>query len=370
MELKPKILWNPGGDKPMEETLIGGQPTGMLNFNTSKYQWAANTFKLMIDNSWHPEEVNVSSEKKAYKSLSTAQRRLYDLAFAQLSFNDSLQAENLVDNINKFITNKVVNACLIRQAFEEVEHSRSYAVLLLDAVDDNTEIFDLYKNDLTLNAKNTAIASEYNKLVDGEVTKEKFFYAAVANQILEGVYFLSGFSAIYFLGDIMKGSADMISFIKRDEDVHLALFQNIIKTFIKENPDEPYYKYRATVNKMFDNAYNLEVSWFTYASGDLIPKITIEATIAYFIKKRMQAIGMYDEVEDKYRHGYRTPLVIKLESYGDFNSTKTNFFEGNVTNYSKQGLHFEDDMDYNIEIPSIEDCKTRPQPTYEQGIKK
>lgn len=316
-----------------------------------------------------PEEANTASEKKAYSTLTPAERRMYDLSFSQLSFNDSLQAENLIDNINRFVTNKVVNACLTRQAFEEVLHSRSYAVLLQDAVEDNSSIFNLYKEDLTLLAKNTKIAENYSELVRGEVTKEKFFYAMVANQILEGVYFLSGFAAIYYLGHKMKGSSDMITFIFRDENAHLALFQNMIKTFIKENPDEPYFKYRATVNKMFDDAYKLEVSWFKYIASDLISHQVIEDTIAYFIKKRMVAIGMYDEHEDKYGHGHKTILVKQLESYGTFNDTKTNFFEGNVKNYSKQGIYFDPDMDFNIDVNAEQESIVHRQLTYEEAVK-
>ena len=361
MGLNAKRLWNPEGDKPLEESLVGGNPTGMLNFNESRYGWADKLFKQMLENTWFPEEVSTATEGKAYDTLGEKEKRMYDRVFSQLSFNDSLQAENLVDNINQYITNKVVNACLTRQAFEEVLHSKSYAVLLSDAVEDNTHIFNLYKEDLTLRAKNETIASQYSKLIEGEVTKEKLFYALVANQILEGVYFLSGFAAIYYLSDIMRGSADMIAFIHRDEETHLALFQNMIKTFVRENPDEPYFMWRRNVNLMFDNAYKLEVSWMKYIFDGLVPDNILESTVAYFCKKRAKAIGMYDEEEDVFGHGTKTFLVKKLESFGKFNDTKTNFFEGNVKNYSKGSLG-------NWDEDGIEDYNAAPQ-SWEAAIK-
>ena len=343
MSIQKKQLWNPDGDAALEETLIGGNPTGMLNFNDSRYSWADKLFKQMLDNTWFPEEVDTSGEKKAYNRLSEPQKRMYDLVFAQLSFNDSLQAENLIDNVNGYITNKVVNACLCRQAYEEVLHSKSYAVLLADAVEDNTVVFNLFKDDPVLREKNSIIAQNYHKLIEGDVTTAKLFFAMVANQLLEGVYFLSGFASIYSLSDTMRGSADMIAFIHRDEETHLALFQNMIKTFIRENPDEPWFMYRAQVNSMFDEAYILETEWAKYAMGGTVSDSVIEATIAYFCKKRAQAIGMYDIEEDRFGHGYKTVLVKKLESFGKFNDTKTNFFEGNVKNYAKGSLTFGED---------------------------
>lgn len=341
--IEKKQLWCPSGVDALDETLIGSNPTGMLNFNKSRYSWADKLFKQMSDNTWFPEEVNTGNEGKAYATLTPEEKHMYDLVFAQLSFNDSLQAENLMDNLNGYITNKVVNACLCRQAYEEVLHSKSYAVLLADAVENSDEIFEYYRTDLTLTAKNNIIAENYKKLTEGEVTKEKLFYAMVANQLLEGVYFLSGFASIYHLSDKMRGSADMVAFIHRDEETHLALFQNMIKTFIRENPDEPYFLYRNTVNKMFDDAYKLEVSWMKYASGGIFSDELIEQTVAYFCKKRARAIGMYDEVEDRFSHGRKTVLVNKLESFGSFNETKSNFFEGTVKNYSKGSLEFGED---------------------------
>lgn len=363
-DIKKKQLWNPLGDKPQDEKIVGGNPTGMLNFNQSRYPWADKIFKQMLDNTWFPEEVATTNEKKAYQSLDKKQQRMFDLVFSQLSFNDSLQAENLIDNLNGYITNKVVNACLCRQAFEEVLHSKSYAVLLSDAVEDNTTIFELYRTDEKLREKNGKIAESYSKLNDGEVTTAKLFFSLVANQLLEGIYFLSGFASIYMLSDTMRGSADMIAFIHRDEETHLALFQNIIKTFIRENPDEPWFLYRAQVNNMFDEAYILETEWMKYAMGGMVNDAQIEATVAYFCRKRAKAIGMYDEEEDRFGHGYKTTLVKKLESFGTFNDTKTNFFEGNVKNYSKGSLSFDEGWD----DMSITEGSTKRQPRYEDAI--
>ena len=335
-----KTLWNPNGVDSLEETLVDGDPTGMLNMNRSRYKWADSLWKQMLANTWFPEEVATGDDKKKYAQLSDGDKRKYDLVFSQLSFNDSLQAENLIDNINRYVTNKMVNALLCRQAYEEVLHSSSYAVLLSDVVEDSDGVFDLYRTDLTLRAKNTIIADNYKALTIGEVTKEKFFYACIANQILEGVYFLSGFMTIYSL-TTMRGSSDMISFIHRDENTHLALFSNMIRVMTKEE-DLMWFRIRPKVVKMFDDAYKLEVSWMKYINPELAPEL-IEASIAYLVKDRMKMIGFYDEEEDKYAFGRKTSLVKKLEEFGSHNDQKTNFFEGTVKNYSKGSLEFQDD---------------------------
>jgi len=72
-------------------------------------------------------------------------------------------------------------------------------------------------------------------------------------------------------------------------------------------------------------------------------------------------IGMYDEEADIYGHGRKTALVMKLESFGKFNDTKTNFFEGTVKNYSKGSLD-------NWEEDGIEDYNA-PQISYEEAVR-
>ena len=61
----------------------------------------------------------------------------------------------------------------------------------------------------------------------------------IANYILEGIYFYSGFMFFYNLSrnGKMSGSAQEIRYINRDENTHLWLFRNIILELKKEEPD-------------------------------------------------------------------------------------------------------------------------------------
>lgn len=340
--MNTKSLYNPAGVSSLDETLIGGNPSGLLNFNSTRYKWATSVYKTMRDCFWTPESVNTSAESKHYAKLSEQDKFAYDRVFAQLSFLDSLVADSLMDNLNGYITNKIVNACLIEQAAQEVLHSKSYAVLLADTVENSDEVFNLFKQDLTLNAKNTEVHKMFAELTDGEVTPEKIYYALVANQLLEGIFFQTGFATIYHLGNTMVASASMIAEIHKDENNHIALFENMIREFQKENPDLPWFIIRANTNKMFDKAYELESSWMHYILGHAYSKDITDATVAYFIKKRMSKINMYDEANDPYGFGFETPLVKRLNDRSSGNDTKTNFFEGKVTTYSKQELDWED----------------------------
>ena len=64
----------------------------------------------------------MTQDAKDYKYLTPAEKRMYDLVLSQLIFMDSLQTNNLMDNINPYITAPEINACLSRQSYEEANH--------------------------------------------------------------------------------------------------------------------------------------------------------------------------------------------------------------------------------------------------------
>jgi len=166
--------------------------------------------------------------------------------------------------------------------------------------------------------------------------------AMFANQILEGIYFYSGFTYLYTLARSgkMLGSAQMIRFIQRDEVTHLVLFQNIINTLKKERPDLFTEQLKEEVIEMFKNAVDLETQWGKYITQGQILGLTddiIEQYIKYLADDRLKAVG--------FEPLYNVSHPIKwVDDFAKFNDQKTNFFEGTVANYSKGSLSFDDDF--------------------------
>jgi len=338
-----KEIYNPESVEDLNERRVfGGNSDGMINFTKMKYQWALNLWDTMEANTWFPKEVQMTGDAKEYKLLSEPEKRMYDLVLSQLIFMDSLQTNNLMDNINPYITAPEINACLSRQAYEEANHSKSYAVMV-ESISDNTDaIYNMWKSDEKLREKNNFIADTYKRLTaDGEsISDEKILLALFANQILEGVYFYAGFAAIYALGKSgkMLGSSQMIRFIQRDEVTHLLLFQNMINSVRKERPDLFTKELEEKVRVMFRKAVELEASWGSYITQGQVLGFTdaiIKQYIQYLADKRLDAVGYKPEYNVK----HPIPWV---DGYASFNDQRANFFESNVVNYSKGSIDFDD----------------------------
>jgi ribonucleoside-diphosphate reductase beta chain len=335
-----KQIYNPSSqERTANRKIFGGNPTGIFELNDIKYQWAYNLWEVMLNNTWFPKEVDMTQDVSDYKRLTEPEKTAYDKVLAQLIFMDSLQTNNLIDNVNPFITSPEINLILVRQAFEEALHSQSYAVMVDSISQNSDEIYQLWRKDMMLKSKNDAIAKVYMELSENP-TDANIVKAMFANQILEGIYFYSGFTYLYTLARSgkMLGSAQMIRFIQRDEVTHLILFQNMIKATQNERPELFTKELLDEVYDMFQKAVDLEIKWGKYITQGQILGLTdniIEQYIQYLADDRLKAVGM--------EKLYNVEHPIKwVDNFSSFNDQKTNFFEGNVTNYSKGSLDLDD----------------------------
>jgi len=337
-----KKIYNPESTEHVNDRKVfGGDPTGIFELNNIKYQWAYNLWEVMLNNTWFPKEVDMTRDVNDYKNITQAEKAAYDKALSQLIFMDSLQTNNLIDNVNPYVTSPEINLILVRQSFEEALHSQSYAVMVDSISTNSEEIYELWRTDMMLKSKNDAIASVYEELSTNP-TEHNFLKACFANQILEGIYFYCGFAYLYTLARSgkMLGSAQMIRFIQRDEVTHLVLFQNLINTLRKERPDLFTDKLKEEVIEMFKQAVKLESDWGKYITQGQILGLTddiVEQYIQFLADDRLEAVG--------FEKLYNVDNPIKwVDDFSKFNDQKTNFFEGTVANYSKGSLSFDDDF--------------------------
>jgi len=330
--------YNPKGEEILDEKIFGGNPSGFVDFNRSKYKWDSNIYDLMNANTWFPSEVNTSTEKKNFEQLTDNEQAIYKMTFAQLSFNDSAQEEYLSD-FRRLANNRLVKSVISLQIMQEVNHSKSYAVLL-DACGNSDEVFNLYKYDNALNNKNQKIAQQFAKYIDGG-SVDKMLLSAMASVNLEGIYFLLGFSYIYLLGDKVPGARDMIKFIARDElNTHLPLFANIFKTIQKENKIQT-----STIDSaytMINDAVDIELEYGNYLLKQypimgVTPEL-MQKTVHNYANDRLNKIGL-DPIFPQSDKTYLQKLVTK---HLEMNEVKSNFFESNVSNYAKSSINLDD----------------------------
>ncbi|OOM76402.1 ribonucleotide-diphosphate reductase subunit beta [Clostridium sp. BL-8] len=336
MSINKKPLFNELGDREIgKKRLINGNTTNLNDFNNMKYTWAADWYRQGMNNFWIPEEVNLSQDIKDYKNLLDEERTAYDKILSFLIFLDSIQTANL-SNINNYITASEINLCLTIQSFQEAVHSQSYSYMLdsICAPEKRNEILYQWKDDKVLLNRNRFIGDLYNEFINNP-TEHNFLKSLMANYILEGIYFYSGFMFFYNLerNGKMPGSAQEIRYINRDENTHLWLFRNIIKELQGENPELFTQEMKNELRQMMKIGVEQEILWGHYVIGDAIRGInkkTIENYIKYLGNKRLKEINLEPLFD-----GYNENPALWVDASSNANSVKTDFFEARSTAYAK-----------------------------------
>ncbi|HHX66523.1 MAG: ribonucleotide-diphosphate reductase subunit beta [Miniphocaeibacter sp.] len=345
-DLKRKGLFNENGDIELSKRrMINGNTTNLNDFNNIKYTWTSDWYRQAMNNFWIPEEINLTQDIKDYRKLDEHERRAYDKTLSFLVFLDSIQTANL-PNVGEYITANEVNLCLTIQAFQEAVHSQSYGYILdtICSPEERSEILYQWRDDPHLLARNKFIGDSYNEFLDNK-SKIALVKTMVANYILEGIYFYSGFMFFYSLGRIgkMPGTVQEIRYINRDENTHLWLFRSILLELKKEEPEIFTPENIEMFKNMIKQGVEEEIAWGQYVLGDNIQGINmkmIEEYIKYLGNLRSTGLGfgvIYPGFENE-------PESMKwVSEYSDPNKVKTDFFEGKVTAYAKSSI-IEDDL--------------------------
>ena len=192
--------------------------------------------------------------------------------------------------------------------------------------------------------RNTFIGNCYNEFQESQ-DRYTLMKTLIANYILEGIYFYSGFMFFYNLSrnGKMSGSAQEIRYINRDENTHLWLFRNIILELKKEEP-ELFTPDRVKVYEaMMREGVEQEIAWGQYVIGNHIQGLNeqmIADYIHYLGNLRWSSLGYGILYEDNQKEPESMRWV---SQYSNANMVKTDFFEAKSTAYAKSTA-LEDDL--------------------------
>jgi len=321
-------LFNPEGNDSKEvRELVGGDTTNLFNLNNSKFTWANEAYKVMMQNFWIPEVVSLTDDDLT--KLTKDERRAFEGIISFLTFLDSIQTNN-IPHISDYISAPEVKLALAVQTYQEAVHSQSYAYIIESLIPsgDRDRIYDIWREDKVLFERNKYIASIYQDFLDTS-NEYNFEKVLVANYLLESIYFYNGFSLFYTLAsrNKMVGTSNIIRYINRDELTHVDLFANILNELEVS---------RDLIWGMMSQAVAQEIAWTNHIIGDNVLGINSKTTVEYTQYLANVALGklgmgpMFNKVKtNPYRH------LEAIADTGGEGSVKANYFESKVTAYNK-----------------------------------
>lgn len=326
-------VFNPNGtDKKDQRQIFAGNSTGIINLNNVKYEWAIQLWRQMRENFWIAEKIDLSMDVVTYNQLTPEEKRAFDGILAYLVFLDSVQVSN-IPHIVRPCTAPEVSLCFGEQLSQEQLHSQSYQYIIESIIppEKRDDIYEYWREDEILLNRCKLIGDYYQSYIDNP-TEETYTITLIADYILEGIFFYTGFAFFYSLASrsLMCGCADIFRMINRDELSHVRLYQKLIQEKMKSKFKDLIEFY---VKDMMQEAVNAEIKWSEHIIGENIlgmPLSAVSEYIKYLANTRLKAVGVepiYDNPKNRFKH---------LERIADTSKdahVKQNFFDGTVTSY-------------------------------------
>lgn len=209
-----------------------------------KYPWAWEFFLTANKNHWTPLEINMAGDVYDYQHrLTDAERHVFENVLAYLTTSDILAMRNIGLAVMEKMSAPELQIYQARQVYEEALHTWTYQHCIETLNLDQREIYNRYRvvpqiyGKIALaNRRLNAVLSSGLDLTDRETLQQfalsYLFFAA----IFEGCWFYNGFSPIFALQrrGLMKGTAEQLQYIMRDEVLHCAFGIRTIRQLMRE----------------------------------------------------------------------------------------------------------------------------------------
>jgi ribonucleoside-diphosphate reductase beta chain len=305
-----------------KEYMFFGEQPNVARYDVQKFSIFEKLTEKHLGFFWKPDEVDVSKDMIDFKRLSNHEKHIFMANLKYQTLLDSVQgrAPNLA--LLPFVSLPELETLIETWSFSETIHSRSYTHILRNIVTNPSIIFDDIVRNTDIIKRAEAVTKYYDELIaagmqyrlnDPTVTmrelKRKLLRCVASINILEGVRFYVSFACAFAFAenDVMEGNAKIISLIARDENLHLAITQNILKKWMNGDDDpemeELFEEEQDNIRQMYMDAVDQEKEWATYLFKDgsmmgLNDRI-LGQYVEYIAGKRMRAIGLNNEFSKK-----------------------------------------------------------------------
>jgi len=305
-----------------------------------KYPWAWEYFLNANKNHWTPLDINMAQDVQDYQhKLSDTEKHVYENVLGYLTTSDILAMRNIGLAVMEKMTAPELQIYQARQVYEEALHTWTYQHCIETIGLDQGEIYNRYRVVPAIHGKikltNRRLDSVMRSDMDlrnpdnlREFVMAYIFFAA----IFEGCWFYNGFTPIFSLQrrGLMKGTAEQLQYIMRDEVMHASFGIRVVKQILLENDVKLDPK---AIREMWDESEAAEKAYAHYILKNPILGYTAEDHIEQFrfiANRRARQLGL----EEPYPGAQnRTPW---LDEQANMRKEK-NFFETRVTEYQTGG---------------------------------
>jgi ribonucleotide reductase beta subunit family protein with ferritin-like domain len=333
-----KTVLNTANIDTTKQPMFLGEDLALQRYDRFKYPKFFDLWRKQEEFHWLPEEISLTKDRSDYENLSDTERFIFNSNLMWQTMTDSMLSRS-IHNIKNYVSNPELEICMTTWARFETIHSYSYTYILQNITKDATRFFDSILENVEIVKRANEISAAYNKLLcdDTKDIKQKIFNAIISTQITEGLAFYVSFACSFFFGykGKMEGNSKIVGLIARDENLHAAVTQNILK-YWKENKDEGFQEIvennKQRVYDMYGLAVENEKKWaeYLFSQGSLLGLNSqmLCGYVEWLANTRLRSLG-YDKIFDQPTN----PIGGWLNSFNDSSKVQVAPQETEISSY-------------------------------------
>ena len=285
----------------------------IARFDRQKYPFLEKLTRQQMGFFWVPEEVDLTRDTKDFRELTKNEQHIFTSNLKRQILLDSVQGRAPSAAFGPIVSLPELENWIVAWTFSESVHSRSYTHIIRNVYSDPSKVLDdiLDMQEIVDCAKDISFyydsLIEYNNSSDtcgthtGDYNHKKALWMALMSvNILEGIRFYVSFACSWAFAELkkMEGNAKIIKLIARDENLHLAGTQQLLKALPQDDPDFARIREetRDECVAMFNSAAEQEMAWadYLFKNGSMIGlnKELLCDYVEWITNRRMQAVGL------------------------------------------------------------------------------
>jgi ribonucleoside-diphosphate reductase beta chain len=298
----------------LERNCFFDEPVEIARYDKVKYQAFEKLTEKQWSFFWKPEEIDLTRDGKDFKSLTDHEKHIFTSNLKRQILLDSVQGRAPSLAFLPICSLPELETWIQTWAFFETIHSKSYTHIIRNVYADPSTVFDGMLGIKEIVDCAGSISKYYDKLIhtNNQLAlfehdekhmydhKKALWLCLNAVNALEGVRFYVSFACSWAFAEVkkMEGNAKIIKLIARDENVHLASTQQLLKILPKEDPDFSKIadETRQECIDMFYEVVAQEKSWaqYLFKDGSIIGlnEQLLCDYVDHIAAKRMGAIGL------------------------------------------------------------------------------
>ena len=291
-------------------------PTGgpvVQRYDTLKYKQFDKLTDKQLGFFWRPEEVDILKDATDFKNLTDFEQHIFTSNLKRQILLDSVQGRSPNLAFLPIVSLPELETWIETWAFSETIHSRSYTHIIRNIYPDPSKVFDEMLDIKEICDCADSITENYDRLIEYNLLRDKgyktydeyehkkrIWLALMSVNILEGVRFYVSFACSWAFAELkrMEGNAKIIKLIARDENVHLASTQQMLKLLPQDDKDFAKIKQETAeeCKQMFIDAVEQEKAWaeYLFKDGSIIGLNAelLKQYVEFIAAKRMHAVGL------------------------------------------------------------------------------